>query len=135
VVERHTQRMKRSAVAAVLLVIGLLPATAAQAAGQRTYVIGDCLHAQYKPTTIVLACGDGYLQMTRIKYSSWGSREAEGTDRTFQQDCTPDCADGHPTYHHDHFVLDRPEKRHGVWIFSRARLYRGDRLYLTQPIG
>jgi hypothetical protein len=50
-----------------------------------------------KPSTIILACGDGNAVLQKLTWSSWQSHSASGQGSLSQNDCTPDCADG--TFH------------------------------------
>jgi hypothetical protein len=47
-----------------------------------------------KPTTIVLACGDGNALLTHLTWSSWTPTTATGSGDYTHNTCTPDCADG-----------------------------------------
>lgn len=105
------------------------------ASGHHTKVVGDCVHARYKPTSIILACGDGNYALTNISYTKWTAKVAKGTDRTFQNGCNPDCADGSPIYRHDNFTLDRPKTKHGMTVFTRARVYHHGKLETSYPLG
>jgi hypothetical protein len=67
---------------ALVLTVGaalmLIPA-AALAGGAIPRVAGDCLHEQYKPKAITLACGDGSSYITRLTWSRWSSTSANGS--------------------------------------------------------
>jgi hypothetical protein len=56
----------------------------------------DCGHtpAQRRPTTITLACADGGTGANHLAWTSWGTTVSTGGGDFFQNDCTPDCADG-----------------------------------------
>ncbi len=127
--------MKRTALLSIVLSVPFGASAAYGSGAHHTKVVSDCIHAHYKPGSITLACGDGNFALTKIKYSKWGKRVANGTDRTFENSCDPDCAEGKPVYHHDHFKLDHPKKKHGVKVFTRARVYRDGKLYITYPLG
>ena len=47
-----------------------------------------------KPTTIILACGDGNAVAEHLRWQRWGLRSASGTGVLRQNDCIPDCAGG-----------------------------------------
>jgi hypothetical protein len=100
----------------------------------RTYILGDCVHAQYKPKRIVLACGDGNTWLTKIHYTHWGSARAAGAAQLNYVDCTPDCVDGHLVHKPSTFVLDTVRMRKGHLVFGRARVYRSGRLWSTGPL-
>jgi hypothetical protein len=55
-----------------------------------------CEHlARVRPTSIVVACGDGNFSIDRLKWSSWGTRTAVGRGTAHLNDCTPNCVSGH----------------------------------------
>lgn len=126
--------MRRIALLA-LAMSALFSGSALASGHHHTKVVGDCVHARYKPMSITLACGDGNLALTKIAYMKWTKRVAKGTDRTFQNSCDPDCADGSPVYTHDHFTLDRPKTNKGATVFTRARIYHKGKLVTTYPLG
>lgn len=71
-------------------------ATAAQ------YVVLNCLdmdRAQVKPGTIVLACADDGLGLTRLHWTSWTTQLASAYGTEWENDCKPNCAQGHLHYY------------------------------------
>ena len=55
---------------------------------------GGSNKAAYKPSKIIIACGDGNLYVTELKWSSWGTTSAKGAGTGHQNTCTPSCAQG-----------------------------------------
>jgi hypothetical protein len=52
------------------------------------------LPAQIRPRTIVVACGDGNAGAKSLSWTSWSPDAATGVGDYYQNDCTPDCAQG-----------------------------------------
>jgi hypothetical protein len=107
---RFTTITSAFAIAALGLSLGLAgsasaaPASAvvhagsAAAAGQ--YVALNCLHkAQVKPGTITLACADDGVGLTHLHWTSWTPELASAYGTAWQNDCTPNCAQGHIRYY------------------------------------
>lgn len=82
------------AVAVVLLALAAVPAGSAP----KTLFPANCDKPTYKPTRIVVACGDGNNRLARIKWESYGTDAASGTATAVVNDCEPNCAAG--TFHH-----------------------------------
>jgi hypothetical protein len=89
-------------VVAVVLVMLSLQAMPAAAGAQKLPRFAGCKSyfarsapGTVRPRSIVLACGDGNLYVTRIEWSRWTMREARGVGVGHQNDCVPDCARGH----------------------------------------
>jgi len=58
-------------------------------------VLTGCAHVPHvRPTQVVFACGDGNFYATALRWSHWGSDDAEATGIGHQNDCTPNCAAG-----------------------------------------
>lgn len=61
-------------------------------------VLTDCNLANpvpaVRPSTIMLACGDGNASLTHLSWSSWTGTEATGSGFYRYNTCTPFCADG-----------------------------------------
>jgi hypothetical protein len=92
-----------SPVRLVLLVVALslfagLLLTSAGSASRATTTIGlpDCLgKPRVKPTSVLLACGDGSFRVTKLAWTGWGQTFAAGRGTGFVNDCKPNCAAGH----------------------------------------
>jgi hypothetical protein len=50
---------------------------------------------QKHPASMLFACGDGSIGVDHIKWQNWGTTAAHGIGVLSENDCTPDCADGH----------------------------------------
>lgn len=49
------------------------------------------------PATYLLACADGGVFLDALHWSAWNSPTATASGSLWENDCTPNCADGH--YH------------------------------------
>jgi hypothetical protein len=106
--ERFTTIASGFAVAALGLSLGLAgsagatttSAAAVTRAGSATaapqYVVLNCMDkAQVKPGTISLACADNGAGLTHLHWTSWTPRLASAYGTKWQNDCKPNCAQGH----------------------------------------
>jgi hypothetical protein len=84
--------MKRVARLVALLALAAVPAVAL-ASGGKVYVT-NCTHADFKPKTIILACGDGGAYVQKMTWSQWTTTGANGTGTYTYKTCTPNCAAG-----------------------------------------
>ncbi|MEW2507605.1 hypothetical protein AB0878_44815 [Amycolatopsis sp. NPDC047767] len=58
--------------------------------------IYTCTHdAVSAPSSYVLTCADANSQLQGLRWSGWGSPTAHASGVLSQNDCIPDCADGH----------------------------------------
>ncbi|MBO0769791.1 MAG: hypothetical protein J2O48_14000 [Solirubrobacterales bacterium] len=95
------------AIAGTLLLTGAAPALASAPAK-----IADCNgHAQAKPGSLVLACGDANDSLQKLQWKGWGAPRATATAIESKQSCTPSCADGKPV--RKHVRVTASELRHG----------------------
>ena len=107
---RFTTAASGFAVAALGLSLGLPgPAGAAtasaaavtragSAAGAPQYVVLNCMDKdkpRVKPGTIYLACADNGIGLTRLHWTSWTPELASAYGTEWQNDCKPNCAEGH----------------------------------------
>jgi hypothetical protein len=75
---------------------------------------------QIRPTSILVACGDGNFFLTKIKWSKWNETSAAAIATGHQNDCKPSCADGHFSLYQVAVVLSRPRTcRNGRHEFTR----------------
>jgi len=65
------------------------------AAVQHIFFDTNCRSPRYRPTHIIIACGDGNLYVTGIHWRRWNGLQAFGTGVGHYNDCTPYCAAGH----------------------------------------
>ena len=79
----------RSAILA-LAAVALLPSSASAA---KRYVASDCRHLASRPTTIIVACGDGSVQLFGLRWSGFGA-VAGGRGILSYRTCKPNCASG-----------------------------------------
>jgi hypothetical protein len=64
------------------------------------YVLLNCENkAQVRPGDYVLACADGGNGLENLHWTSWTPRLASGYGTEYQNDCTPNCAEGHEHYY------------------------------------
>jgi hypothetical protein len=75
------------------LLLGAIAMTALASSNGRR-VVGDCRKSQVRPATIVLACADFNLQLTKLRWSSFGGASAHASGQYYVNDCTPYCAAG-----------------------------------------
>ena len=54
----------------------------------------DCEYPEYKPSTIMIFCGDGGAYVDKITWNTWGQDGAQGTGQYFKNLCEPNCAEG-----------------------------------------
>jgi len=60
------------------------------------YVVLNCLNkAQVKPGIISLACADDGVGLTHLHWTSWTPELASAYGTEWQNDCKPNCAEGH----------------------------------------
>lgn len=88
-------------IAAVLAVTAVSVSTSAGATAPRASAsisgvraIGDCVHRQVRPRTVIIACGDGSFYVQRIHWADFGGRYALGHGVARINTCRPDCAHG-----------------------------------------
>jgi hypothetical protein len=75
---------------------------------------------QIRPTSILVACGDGNFFLTRIRWSRWNAAGASGIATGHQNDCKPYCAAGHFHLYQVSVRLTRSETcRNGRREFTR----------------
>jgi hypothetical protein len=77
----------------LLVALGAISISAFAASDARR-VVGDCTKSQLHPSTIVLACADYNLELTKLQWSSFGNSDAYAHGDYYANDCTPNCAAG-----------------------------------------
>jgi len=60
----------------------------------RVYFPSRCVNQAYRPRTVVVACGDGNLVLTRMRWSGWNRKSTAGRGIARANDCQPYCAAG-----------------------------------------
>jgi hypothetical protein len=64
------------------------------------YVVFNCeMTAQTRPGSYVLACADNGAGLQGLRWTSWTPRLASGYGTEYENDCRPDCAEGHIHYY------------------------------------
>jgi hypothetical protein len=70
-------------------------ASQARASRQRVFVANrGCAGRTFRPSQITLACGNGALWVTGLRYFSYGGANARARGRLHWVVCIPDCAQG-----------------------------------------
>lgn len=71
-------------------------AARALAAAAPAYVVYDCaFKGQVKPATETLTCADAGMVLESLRWASWTPRFASASGTLTENDCKPNCADGH----------------------------------------
>jgi hypothetical protein len=78
------------------------------ASATRTYVASQCDNAVYKPTGVILACGDAGLAAVKLHWTGWGSTSAAGVGTGVAKLCEPNCAEGKVAKAPMRLVLSKP---------------------------
>ncbi|MGZ6793316.1 MAG: hypothetical protein ACXVFV_10225 [Mycobacteriales bacterium] len=81
-------------------------------------VLADCEHLAYRPAQVVIACGDGGLVLTGLRWSAWTATRAAATGTARVKLCVPDCATGRTGAYPVRVVFDAPVAH----VLSRAVL-------------
>jgi hypothetical protein len=73
---------------------------AALAAKPPRYVVLDCdFRPVVAPSTFVITCADAGIGVRHLHWTSWTSKLASGYGTFWENDCEPNCADGHFHYY------------------------------------
>jgi hypothetical protein len=89
-------------------------------------VVLNCLgKAQVKPGTITLACADDGAGLTHLHWTSWTPQLASAYGTEWQNDCKPNCAQGH--VHHYPVVAM-------LWGSATVTGHPGERRYTKATI-
>jgi len=84
-------RLRMALLALIAVIIGVSVATAS--GGAR--VVGNCTRSQVRPANIIVACADGNIALTRLRWSTFGGTVARASGQFSYNDCNPNCAAGH----------------------------------------
>lgn len=96
-------------------------AARSSAAKAKVYIaFKNCSGSQYKPAKVVLACADGNLYATNLRYSSYGSSSASAKGKIHANACNPNCAAG------------KFQTTAATLSFSRAVRCKDQRIYFTR---
>jgi hypothetical protein len=95
-------------------------ADATHAANPRPVVLNCENQAMVRPTTLVLACGDGNDGLEHMHWANWTSQVASGYGTEYQNTCEPNCAEGH---YRDYPVVV------ALWGSASVKGHPGERRY------
>ncbi len=131
--------MRRPLLMAVLALALLLAAGAHASSTQRVYLASKCGEPSYRPSSVILACADANLYVTRLHYSHYGSKTASATGVFHENDCTPYCAAGHFHTYAGSVVFGDILRCRGRLVYTRAQ-YRfkgpyGSGVADVEPLG
>jgi hypothetical protein len=74
--------------------------TEAAAAKAPRYVVLNCnLKPVVKPSTYVITCADAGIGVRELSWTSWTPKLASGDGTFWENDCMPNCAEGHYHYY------------------------------------
>jgi hypothetical protein len=82
----------------------------------------DITRRTIEPKTLI-ASADGAFGATKMRWSSWRSTRAVGRGTSFENVCTPSCAQGHVVRDPVRVTLWKPKKFCGKWYFYRATFF------------
>jgi len=95
--------------------------TQAAAAKTPRYVVLDCgFKPVVAPSTFIITCADAGMGVQHLHWTSWTSKLASGYGTFWENDCTPNCADGHVHYYPSLEVL---------WGSATVKGHPADRRY------
>jgi hypothetical protein len=87
--------MRRLALVLAALAAVLVPAVGASGA---SHVLlpgcGGTDQAQFEPSNVIIACGDGAFRVTKLKWHTWTGSKATGSGTGKVDNCKPNCAQG-----------------------------------------
>jgi hypothetical protein len=107
-------------IATTALLAAAVPAAAsAKSDHLRVFFPSDCQTNAYKPKAVTVFCGDGGMPISKIKWSAYGAKQAEGRGVASVNDCDPDCASGTSTNYRARLHLSRVRQCGDVPQFTR----------------
>jgi hypothetical protein len=124
-------RIGLAAVAVALLGAAAAGAAAKPVAFFGCRAIGPHPIPLVRPTSMVVACGDGNFYFTKITWSSWNATGAAGSAIAHQNDCKPYCAAGHFHSYRVRLTLSQPRACKRRTVFDRVAW----RFLGTKPAG
>ena len=81
-------------------------AAASTRAAAAKYVVLDCSSKPLvMPSTYVITCADAGMGVQNLRWTSWTPKLASGYGTFWENDCTPNCAEGHIHYYRSLEVL------------------------------
>jgi hypothetical protein len=87
----------------------------------RVFLPAACGGPHYRPTRVVLACGDGNLQLLSLGWTHWNDRAATAHGVVWANDCTPFCAAGHFHRYAARVRASQPGRCRGVYQYLHVR--------------
>jgi hypothetical protein len=100
--------MRRALRTIALLALVAAPACALASGGAKVYVT-NCTHADFKPRTIIMACGDGGAFVENMSWSKWTATGASGNGKYGYMTCNPNCVAGGIKTVAAHVALSNPK--------------------------
>ena len=95
--------------------------TQAPSAKTPKYVVLDCsFKPVVAPSTFIITCADAGIGVQHLHWTSWTPKLAGGYGTFWENDCMPNCADGHVHYYPSLEVL---------WGSATAKGHPADRRY------
>lgn len=89
--------MRRLAVVAALALVVAVPVAAAETFTARETLLPGCGGsnvAKYKPSSVIVTCGDGGFRVSHMRWSTWTNKSAAGRGTAKVNNCDPSCAEG-----------------------------------------
>jgi hypothetical protein len=62
---------------------------------RKIYFPGHCAEGEYRPRTVIVACGDANFRLANVTWKGWNHAVATGRAVARVNICEPDCASGH----------------------------------------
>ena len=91
---RRARVTRFAAPAALVALLAIsLPAGAARSQ-QHILFPSSCNNERYRPSSIMIACGDATLKARDLRWRTWTDQEARGRGIARYNDCRPNCANG-----------------------------------------
>ena len=110
--------------ATVVLGAGVAEASGpvAIASGKPPLLISNCAKAKFKPSNVIIACGDASLGAREMTWSKWKHKTALGSGTGQVNDCNPDCVHGTTKDAPMQLLLSHPRTcDNGRRLFTRLR--------------
>jgi hypothetical protein len=87
----------------------------------RVFLPARCGGPHYRPTRIVVACGDGNLQLPSLRWTHWNDRAATARGVVWANDCIPFCAAGRFHRYAARVRASQPARCRGVYQYLHLR--------------
>jgi hypothetical protein len=107
----------------LVVVIGTAATAVGAAATAAPPKLAGCVPgsaAAVRPRKIIVACGDANFYFTKLRWSSWGPKQAVANGTATVNDCKPYCAAGHFHTYAAVVTLTRPKScSDGALVYTR----------------